>query len=102
MAQLIEAKRATVIADAALEAVLVEAFLRLGAKGYTCMQCTGKGRHDTVESPFSGNSRVRIEVLANATVANSILAYVHHERFASYPIAAFLDTVEIDQHDSFC
>ena len=51
------------IADTALEKILLSEFLKFGAKGYNCTYCFGKGRHETLEDPYTGRSRVRIEVL---------------------------------------
>ncbi len=52
-----------------------------------------------LDDPFTGRSRVRIEVLAKESVADAIMDYVHEPEFASYPITAFMDTVEVDSRD---
>ena len=101
MAELIEIARVVVIADTALEKILLSEFLKLGAKGYNCSYCFGKGRHETLEDPYTGRSRVRIEVLTRPSIASAILDYVHKKQFGSYPVAAFLDTVEVDARDNF-
>jgi hypothetical protein len=101
MAQTVPIARLVVIADTALEKILLTEFLKLGAKGYNCSYCFGKGRHETLEDPYTGRSRVRIEVLTKPEVAKNILEYVHRKQFGSYPVAAFLDTVEVDQRDNF-
>ena len=101
MSEMVEISRVVVIADTALEKILLPEFLKLGAKGYNCTYCFGKGRHETLEDPYTGRSRVRIEVLTRPAVAASILEYVHRKQFGSYPVAAFLDTVEVDSHDNF-
>jgi hypothetical protein len=97
----VEVSRLVVIADTTLEKILLTEFLKLGAKGYNCSYCFGKGRHETLEDPYTGRSRIRIEVLTCPQVAASILEYVHHKPFGSYAIAAFLDTVEVDARDKF-
>jgi hypothetical protein len=101
MPEMLEISRVVVIADTALEKVLLAEFLKLGAKGYNCAYCFGKGRHETLEDPFTGRSRVRIEVLTRPAVATSILEWVHRKQFGSYPVAAFLDTVQVDARDNF-
>ena len=60
MQELVGIGHLVVIADAVLEQRLLEAFLKLGAKGYNCHYCMGKGRHEILEDPFTGRSRVRI------------------------------------------
>ena len=101
MADLTEISRVVVIADTALEKILLSEFLKLGAKGYNCSYCFGKGRHETLEDPFTGRSRVRIEVLTKPQVAQGILEYVHRKQFGSYPVAVFMDTVQVDSRDTF-
>ncbi|HEX3725464.1 MAG TPA: hypothetical protein VHV08_04450 [Pirellulales bacterium] len=101
MPDVIEISRVVVIADTALEKALLSEFLKLGAKGYNCSYCFGKGRHETIEDPYTGRSRVRVEVLCRPSVASSILDYVHRKQFGAYPVAAFLDTVEVDARDTF-
>ena len=90
-----------VIADAVLEQRLLEAFLKLGAKGYNCHYCMGKGRHEILEDPFTGRSRVRIEVLAQMDVAKKILDFLHGKPFGRYPLAAYIETVQVDKRDHF-
>ena len=69
------------------------------ARGYNCVYCFGKGRHEVLEDPFTGRSRVRIEVLVREEVAESIMDFVHEPQFGPYPITAFMDTVEVDPRD---
>jgi hypothetical protein len=40
-------------------------------------------------------------VLTRPSVAGAILEYVHRKQFGAYPVAAFLDTVEVDSRDTF-
>ncbi len=101
MAEMVEISRVTVIADTALEKILLSEFLKFGAKGYNCTYCFGKGRHETLEDPYTGRSRVRIEVLTHPPVAAAILDYVHRKQFGSYPVAAYLDIVQVDSRDTF-
>jgi hypothetical protein len=101
MAELIEIARVVVIADTQLEKILLAEFIKMGAKGYNCSYCTGKGRHESVDDVFNGNKRVRIEVLARPHLAAAILEYMHKKQFGSYPAAAFMDTVEVDSRDTF-
>ena len=93
-------RRVVIIVDTAIEAPILEHIVKAGARGYNCIYCFGRGRHETLEDPFTGRSRVRIEVLAKDSVADLIMAYVHEPEFASYPITAFMDTVEVDPGDS--
>jgi len=99
MTTLAEVRRIVVIADTAIEKPLLENFLKLGAKGYNCVYCFGKGRHETLEDPFTGQSRVRIEIIARQSVAEAIMDYVHRSEFESYAATAFMDVVQVHAHD---
>jgi hypothetical protein len=100
MTQWAQIRRIVIIVDTAIEAPILEHIVKAGARGYNCVYCFGRGRHETLEDPFTGRSRVRIEVLAKESVADAIMSYVHEREFASYPITAFMDTVEVDPNDS--
>lgn len=101
MAKWAQIRRVVIIVDTAIEAPILEHIVKAGAKGYNCIYCFGRGRHETLEDPFTGRSRVRIEVLAKDAVADAIMAYVHESEFASYPITAYMDTVEVDPNDTY-
>jgi hypothetical protein len=101
MHELVEISRVVVIADTVLQAPLLTEFLKLGAKGYNCTYCFGKGRHETLEDPYTGRSRLRIEIFTKPPVAAAILDFVHRKEFGPYPVAAILDTVKVDGRDTF-
>jgi hypothetical protein len=102
MVELLEIHRVVIIADTALEQTLLPEFLKLGAKGYNCTYCFGKGRHEPIEDPFTGSrSRIRVEVLARPQVAAAIMEFVHRKQFSAYAVVAYLDTVEVDSRDHF-
>ncbi len=102
MTKLIEIRRVTVIADVVLEKMLLDEFTQLGAKGYTCMDCRGKGRHNVVEGvdPFTA-ALVRIELLVQPVVADKIVDYLHRQVLANYACTACVETVEVASSQSF-
>jgi nitrogen regulatory protein PII len=99
MPEMIEIRRVTVMAETALEHTLLDAFTKMGVKGYTCVYCFGKGRHEVIEDPYTGRSLVRIEMLARSEVAEAILAYVHKTEFSNYPVIGFMDKVQVYASD---
>jgi hypothetical protein len=101
MPQYVEVRRVTVIAETALEKALVDEFLKLGAKGYTCVYCFGKGQHKVMEDPFTGRSLVQIQVVCKPAVADAVMAYMHQATFQNYPAIAFMDTVQVVPSDHF-
>jgi len=103
MSKSVEAKRIVVIAESVLLKELLSKFVELGAKGYNCMYCFGKGEHGLVEDLYSSPDRscVRIEMITTPKVAEAIMDYVHRGAVERYPITAFTDTVDVDSRDTF-
>lgn len=101
MAALNTIRRVTIYADAALETMILEGILKSGATGYTVLECRGKGKHEVIEDPFRGISRVRIEVLAQPPVAEAILEWVGHPQFRRRAVAACMETVDVLADDAY-
>jgi hypothetical protein len=100
MVEWAQVRRVVVIVDTAIESPILEYIMKAGARGYNCVYCFGKGRHEVLEDPFTGRSRVRIEILVREEVAEDIMDFVHEPQFSAYPITAFMDTVEVDPRDA--
>lgn len=101
MSNLITVRRVTVIADAVLEKSLLEQFIKLGAKGYTCSDCRGRGTHEVFEDPWSGANRVRIEAIVQPAVADAIMSYLESPSLLHKPITACVESVEVSALDHF-
>lgn len=100
MTDLVAIRRVTVVADEVLEHSLLDQFTKLGAKGYTCMDCRGKGRHVVVDSVFTV-ALVRIELLVQPDVADKIIDYLHREVFQKYACTVCSETVDVVRGDIF-
>jgi hypothetical protein len=87
--------RVTVYSDRFLESQLLEQVLKLGAKGYTVVDCRGKGQHEVVEDPMSGISRVRIETLVQPDVGEKIMEYLSRDEFKRRSVTACIETVGV-------
>lgn len=94
MAELRTIRRATVYTDSVLESFLLEHFEKLGAKGYSVSDCRGKGKHDVLEDPRTGRSRVRIETLVKPEVGDKIMEYLSREEFKRRAVALCMESVE--------
>lgn len=94
-------RRVTIIADAALEKQLLDQIVKLGAKGFTCQDCRGRGEHEVFEDPWTGASRVRIETIVQPAVADQIMDYVHQPQLLNQAVTACLETVQVSTLDRF-
>ena len=101
MSELKTISRVTVYADGGLEAILLKQFLAMGSTGYTVMPCHGKGEHDTVDDPFAKVTRIRIELLVQPEVARKILTYVDSPALKSHPVAACMETVQVEASERY-
>lgn len=101
MRDLIKAYRLTAIVDSALQSIVLDDLLRLGAKGFTLSPCTGVGRHQKTDNLETQFSRVRIEVVAIEEIAEKLMEYLHKKQFGRYPVIAYLDTINVHKDDNF-
>lgn len=100
MPDLKEIKRVVIITEAALLDVITEEFNKIGVKGFNCTYCFGKGQHEYgVSDPYSSQSHIRIEVLANENLATAVFSYCNKAKTQSYPMTIFMDSVFVDKND---
>lgn len=96
------ARRVVIVVDVSLQDQILEKVLELGASGYNCVECTGKGFHTITGDPFSSRGLVRIEVITSLQAAAAILDYLHavqFQQFGNYPLSAYTHAVEVDMRD---
>lgn len=103
MSQFVPVSRAVIIADRALEAELVEAFVQLGAKGWTSVYCNGRGGNVIMDNPFvePDRSRVRIEILTTQATAEAILRHVENPPYGLRRVIAYMDLVQASDKRKF-
>ena len=91
---IIERHLLTIIAEAAVEARLVEDVKRLGAKGYTVGHVRGEGRTVNSLQDLNGPS-MRLETIVTSEVADAIMAHLAAEYFDRYAVIAWLTAASI-------
>lgn len=103
MAETKKVRRVVVIVDNTLTEQLLEKIVELGAKGYNCTRCSGKGTHAVSGTPFQEDGLTRIEVLCNEDTGEKIVNYIHavqFQQFGRYALSAYSDYVEVDVRDT--
>jgi nitrogen regulatory protein PII len=101
MTTLVPVQRVTIIADSVLTDTLLENLLRLGSNGYTYTECHGKGKHEDLPDPYTGISRVRIEVFVQPKIAEAVMEYLYSEELRHYALVACVETVQVSSHEKF-
>jgi len=101
--RLSETKRVVIVAEQALEEQLLDEAVKLGAKGWTLDHCSGKGKHTIMEDPFAepDRSRVRIEILCTAPVAEAILHRLDGAPYNARGVLGYMDTVMVSDRRTF-
>lgn len=91
----------TVITEAALEALLVSDFEKLGVRGYTISDARGRGSRGARDATWGEAANIRVEVLCQRSLAESVLQHIQSQYYANYAMVAFLQEVEILRPNKF-
>ena len=96
-------QRLTVVTSPDLESKVTQAFLALGASGYTSIPCTGAGRHDVSNGKINPQARVRIEVIATKSVCDTMIDHLrrHFLTNPDHPITFAVESVSVSRFDGF-
>src|SRR6476661_7063824 len=87
--------KAVVVLDKNLEQELLQKFVELGATGYTAVECNGAGEKVVYEEHFSSHSQMRVEIIGTRPICEAIIRHVARPQYASHPLAAYLEGVEV-------
>ena len=91
----------TVITEAALEADLTDAILRLGAGGYTIVNARGRGSRGVRDAGWSSNSNIRIEVICEQATADRIAEYLREHYYRDYAMVLYCSDVSVMRPEKF-
>jgi nitrogen regulatory protein PII len=94
-------KLVTIIAEAALERRLVEDLKQLGAHGYTITDARGEGARGVRNASWEASSNIRLEVICDATLADTITAHLQAHYYAHYAMILFLSDVGVLRPEKF-
>ncbi len=101
MDKLVEIRRLTVIAESSFQETLVRKFQEMGAKGYSCIDCSGAGQDEMMADPLTGQTHVQITVLATIPVAEAMLQHVHNMRRKKQKVIGYMEPVLVYEGDNF-
>ena len=101
MSSLKTAQRVTIIADALLEEIIIGELGKLGARGFSIMDCRGSGEHEIVQDLATIPSRIRIETIVQPAVAEAIMTFLESPHLAQRALTGCVDTVQVSALDRF-
>ncbi len=94
-------KLLVVIAEAAIERVLIADARRLGAQGYTVSEVRGGGVHGDHEAEWDVDRSIELKLVCSVDVADRIAAHVLESYAKHYRIVVFLTDVEVFRAEKF-
>lgn len=97
----VERKLVTIIAESALEKMLVKDLKSLGITGYTVWDVRGEGTRGKRKGGFDQSSSICLTSICNSTLAQSILEHLSYTYFEDYAIVAYISDVQIHRCNRF-
>lgn len=91
----------TIVAESAIETLLLRDLERLGAQGYTLTDARGKGSRGMRNADWDASSNVRIEVVCDAATAAAIAAHLQAKYYDDYGVILFMTDVAVLRPEKF-
>ena len=85
----------TIVCEAEIERTLLVRLHQLGIRGYTITEARGQGEHGDRDALWPSSANIRIEVLCDDAVLDSLLDMLADEYFTSYGLVAFVSDVGV-------
>lgn len=95
MVEGVSVQRMVLVADSAVESLLIHEIERLGCIAYSSVHCAGRGARGVMDDDFSSSTHVRIEVLGDEVTLRRLARFVHEGPLSRYSIVSFVDSVEM-------
>ena len=90
----------TIICESVLEGSIIELTRSLGATGFTVADVRGEGSGEKRAGEVPDN-KVKIEIVAQVSLAKSIMAEVARIYFKNYSIIAYSTEIQVIRQDKF-
>jgi nitrogen regulatory protein PII len=91
----------TVITEAAVEESLLRDLDKLGVSGYTVSDARGRGSRGVRNAAWKEAANIRIEVICNRALAESVLSYLHAHYYVNFAMVSFMQDVEVLRPEKF-
>ena len=94
-------KLLTIICDTDLEKKLGADVMALGAHGYTVTEARGRGAGGERDAAWGPSGNIRMEVICEAAVADSIAEHLRKNYFEHYAMVLYMSDVEVLRGEKF-
>lgn len=85
----------TVVTEAAIEESLISDLDKLGVGGYTVTDARGRGSRGIRDAAWKEAANIRIEVICNRVLAESVVSHLQTHYYANYAMVSFMQDVEV-------
>ena len=96
-----ERKLLTIVAESALESLLVGDLKRLGVTGYTVWDVRGEGTRGKRKGDCDQSRSICLTSICQADLAHTILEHLAATYFEDYAIVAYLSDVQVHRGNRF-
>lgn len=94
-------KLLTIVCESDLEKKLGDDVMAFGAHGYTVTEARGRGAGGERDAAWSPSGNIRMEVICEAAVAESIAAHLHKTYFEHYALVLYMSDVDVLRGEKF-
>jgi nitrogen regulatory protein PII len=91
----------TIVTEATLERALIDELERLGARGFTITDARGKGSRGMRQSDWAQEGNIRIEVICDPALAETIAEHVQARFYEHYAMILFMQDVSVLRPEKF-
>jgi nitrogen regulatory protein P-II 2 len=99
--QLYRKRLLTIVTEQVLEDELIALVEGGGAHGYTIVDARGGGAHGHQQASWSADCNIRMDVVAEAAVAETLAGQIHQRFGAHYALVQFLSDVDVIRGNKF-
>lgn len=87
--------RVTLIAESIIESKLVDGCLRLGAKGWSAVNCRGDAELSANRAFLDAGAKSRIEFIVQPAVAEGIVEYLSEDILPNFAVMVTVESVQV-------
>lgn len=88
-------KLLTIITEAVIEKEIVAMMGQLGVSGYTISDARGKGHRGVRDASWEPDANVRIEVVCEESLAQTIAAHLKENHYKNFAMILFMSDVDL-------
>ncbi len=94
-------KRITIVAEASLELLLEQEFIKRGATGFTSLPSRGAGRQNLTDGRMDIKANVRVETIVPYEVCDDIVKFLRDNVMSKHKVTVCIETIEVILPEQF-